>query len=400
MRVLMCSTSGRGHFMPLLPFARALRDAGHELLVTAPESAADMVAGSGMDHWPCADIDRSQLAPVPANDDGAERQRAALAFADLGPRAALPGILAAIDTWHPDVVLREVAELGSLVAARSRAVPVVQLLYGLSSAIDDVAGVAPLVSRWSGGFGVPGEELVSVLADLPSLSLLPASYDLLPRVPHGAIHRYQVRPEAAGQLPDWWPGNADPLVYVSFGTEAHRFPFARAALRHAVEALAALPVRLLVTIGEYGEVGDWVPLGGNVRVERWVPQHSVLQAAAAVVCHAGSGTVLGALQAGVPLVAIPLFADQPDNAGRIEAAGAGMRVGAAPDGTVDHAALRAAVSRVLTEQEFRDRAQHVARDIAALPLAGDAVSLLEAMASTPRPARLASTAGPADCPGG
>jgi UDP:flavonoid glycosyltransferase YjiC (YdhE family) len=200
MRVLMCSTSGRGHFMPLVPFARALRDAGHELLVTAPESAAAMVAGSGMDHWPCADIDRSQLPPVPADDDGAERQRAALAFADLGPQAALPGILAAIDTWHPDVA------------------------------------------------------------------------------------------------------------------------------------------------------------------------------------------VLGAARAGVPLVAIPLFADQPDNASRIEATGAGIRVGAGPDGTVDHATLRAAVSRVLTEQEFRDRSRDIARDIAALPPAGDAAFLLEAMASTPRPA--------------
>jgi UDP:flavonoid glycosyltransferase YjiC (YdhE family) len=50
----------------------------------------------------------------------------------------------------------------------------------------------------------------------------------------------------------------------------------------------------------------------------------VVAEAAAVVCHGGSGTVLGTLSAGVPLIVVPLFADQADNARRVEAVGAGL----------------------------------------------------------------------------
>lgn len=87
----------------------------------------------------------------------------------------------------------------------------------------------------------------------------------------------------------------------------------------------------------------------NVHVERSVPQQEVFPHAAAMVCHGDTGTVLGALAAGVPLVVVPQFADHPDNAERVVAIGAGLRVGV--DGTttpVDTAALRAAVARVLS----------------------------------------------------
>jgi len=50
----------------------------------------------------------------------------------------------------------------------------------------------------------------------------------------------------------------------------------------------------------------------HVHIARWVPQADVLRHARVVVCHGGSGTTLGALAAGVPLVVTPLFDDQPD----------------------------------------------------------------------------------------
>jgi UDP:flavonoid glycosyltransferase YjiC (YdhE family) len=101
----------------------------------------------------------------------------------------------------------------------------------------------------------------------------------------------------------------------------------------------------------------------------------VLPRAAAIVCHGGSGTVLGALAAGVPLVAVPMFADQPHNARRIAAVGAGL---ALPN--PDAGALRAAIECVLADADHRRVARQIADEIATLPTTDDAVDVLVAMA--------------------
>jgi UDP:flavonoid glycosyltransferase YjiC (YdhE family) len=74
--------------------------------------------------------------------------------------------------------------------------------------------------------------------------------------------------------------------------------------------------------------------------------------------------VLGALAAGLPLVVMPLFADQPNNAARVADVGAGI---ALPARVVSPADIRGALSRVLEDGSFRSAAQRVAAEIAALP---------------------------------
>src|SRR6187399_460901 len=63
-RVLCATTANDGHFGPLLPFARALADAGHEVRVAAPASYAGMVARAGFVHEPFADAPRELIGPV------------------------------------------------------------------------------------------------------------------------------------------------------------------------------------------------------------------------------------------------------------------------------------------------------------------------------------------------
>ena len=94
--------------------------------------------------------------------------------------------------------------------------------------------------------------------------------------------------------------------------------------RAALDELADLPVRVLMTIGRGGDLADLGPLPANAVVERWVPQAEVVSHAAVVVCHGGYGTTVGALSAGVPLVVAPLFADQGRNAARVAEVGAGL----------------------------------------------------------------------------
>ena len=64
MRVLACTTAGAGHFGPLVPFARACADAGHEVAVAAPESFADQVTAAGFEHHPFADAPAEAMGQV------------------------------------------------------------------------------------------------------------------------------------------------------------------------------------------------------------------------------------------------------------------------------------------------------------------------------------------------
>ena len=115
--------------------------------------------------------------------------------------------------------------------------------------------------------------------------------------------------EEPKELPDWWPGRGDqPLVYVTFGSVAGQFPQALPAYGVALSAVAGLPVRVLLTVGRDLDLGALPDTPDNVHVEPWVPQQDVLAHASAAVVHGGSGSTLGALAFGVPLVVIPLFA--------------------------------------------------------------------------------------------
>ena len=49
----------------------------------------------------------------------------------------------------------------------------------------------------------------------------------------------------------------------------------------------------------------------NVVLRDFVPQHEVFPHVSAVLCHGGSGSILGALAAGLPLVVAPVGTDQP-----------------------------------------------------------------------------------------
>ena len=98
----------------------------------------------------------------------------------------------------------------------------------------------------------------------------------------------------------------------------------------------------------------------NVRVERWVPQASVMPHARAMVSHGGTGTVRAGLAAAIPQVVLPLFADQPDNAARIDELGAGIALDQSRKG------MAAAVRTVLADP-LRRPAAAVAADIRALP---------------------------------
>jgi UDP:flavonoid glycosyltransferase YjiC (YdhE family) len=169
--------------------------------------------------------------------------------------------------------------------------------------------------------------------------------------------------------PDYLTDDGRPLVYVTLGTVRNHSP----VLRPAVEGLAALPVRLVVTVGPDGDPAVLGTQPDNVHVERWVHQPQVLEHASVVVSHAGSGTFLGALALGLPQLCLPQAADQFRNAAGGGRSGSAL-VLAPPDATGE--AVAGAVTRLLSEDRFRRNASVVAGEIRHLPSPEDVVGVL------------------------
>jgi UDP:flavonoid glycosyltransferase YjiC (YdhE family) len=387
MRVLFASTAGAGHFGPLVPFARALRRAGHEILVAAPMSAQARVERAGLPFISYADPLERELAPVHARIRAAALEQAnEIVLGELFPRvrsgAGLPGVELAMDAWRPDVVVRESCEFASAVAAEAREIPVVRVgAFQLAMEALTVRTAAPAVDDLRAWAGLEPDPAGERLAASPYLTLTPASFEL-PGVPEPArTLRFH---DAAPPLRAVRSAGEAPLVYLSFGSVAATVGYYPGLYRAVIDALADLPIRLLVTVGEAADPAELAPLPGNVRAERWIPQAEVLAEADAMVGHGGFGTTLGALLAGVPQVVVPLFADQPYNARRVADLGAGLAVEAQ-----DPARIRAAVERLLAEPTFRHAAGRVALEAQALPSIDEAPAWVEAFAARARGERAA-----------
>ncbi|MET1113357.1 MAG: nucleotide disphospho-sugar-binding domain-containing protein, partial [Comamonas sp.] len=114
---------------------------------------------------------------------------------------------------------------------------------------------------------------------------------------------------------------------------------------------------------------------GATAVTGFAPQRAALARADVVVTHAGLNTVLDALEAGTPQLALPIAFDQPGVAARIAHAGTGLKL-LAPLASV--AALRRALRRLLAEPGFAERSRGLGQEITASGGVQRAADLMEA----------------------
>ena len=170
--------------------------------------------------------------------------------------------------------------------------------------------------------------------------------------------------------PPWLEQLPRPLVYATMGTVFNR-PESFAPL---VDGLATAGVGALLTVGRNVDPSKLGDVPANVRVERFVPQAQVLGSCAAVVSHGGSGTLLGALAAGLPLVLLPQGADQFENAARCERAGAAVVL--EPD-EVTGDAVAAAVRLVLSEPAYAAAARRIAAEFEQMGTPAEAAAAVE-----------------------
>lgn len=179
------------------------------------------------------------------------------------------------------------------------------------------------------------------------LVLTSAAFDYPVSLPANVRHVGKMVDEGSASpwKPPWRAADGRPIILISLSTLAQG---QSEVMRRILEAAAALPVRAVVTLGPSLDPSRF-SAAPNIKLETYVPHTAVLPHVAAVVTQGGLGTVMKALAHGLPLVCIPILGDQHDNAARIVARGAGVRL--SRNASVQQ--IRTAILRVLAEPRFR-----------------------------------------------
>jgi hypothetical protein len=386
MRILgACSLGGAGHWRPLSDVLLSCQSLGHGVIVVGPAGISDMVRRDGFEFVPGGEPPEEAIAPIREQLRTATRAEASVLgnrelFGRLASNALRPRVEALVDSWAPQIVLRDPCEYASAVAALSRAIPSLQVAISLAEAEWSAIGIAsPALEELEPG-------LSAHVRSSPYITRFPEHLDTSP---FPRTIRYRESASAIDvALPDWWAASSLPLVYLTMGTVLGHMTAAADVFRCCLEAVGELPIRVLLTVGKHFDSGLLDDVPANVHVERWIDQQTVVGHSSVVVCHGGSGTVLGAWAAGVPLVVLPSFADQFANAKLVEDNGLGRRVDIPPsdlstdtERTRASRLLRNAIVEVLTVDSFRQASMKMARRIAATPTVTEALSIHLAVAN-------------------
>ncbi len=177
-------------------------------------------------------------------------------------------------------------------------------------------------------------------------------------------------------LPEGLAGRPGRLIYLSLGSLGSADI---GLMQRLVDVLGRTEHRVIVS---KGPLADQIALHDNMTGEGFLPQPAILPQVDLVITHGGNNTVTEALHHGKPMIVLPLFWDQVDNAQRIAETGFGVRL-PAYDFADDE--LTTAIDRLLADEVLGQRLGAVSRRLRADPGTVRAADLIERLAITGEP---------------
>ena len=176
-------------------------------------------------------------------------------------------------------------------------------------------------------------------------------------------------------LPGAFTSGERPLIYFSLGSLGSADV---ALMNRILSVLARLDVNVIVSMGP---LHDEIELADNMFGAEFLPQTKLIPLVDLVITHGGNNTVTESMHFGKPMVLLPLFWDQYDNAQRVHEMGFGRRL-ATYDFSDDE--LIGAVTEILADDALRARAAAAGERIRARDGLRRAADLLEELAVTGR----------------
>ncbi|MFF0310273.1 glycosyltransferase [Streptosporangium sp. NPDC004379] len=152
--------------------------------------------------------------------------------------------------------------------------------------------------------------------------------------------------DAEFELPEPLASRDGALVYFSLGSLGSADV---ALMQRVIDVLATTPHRFIVSKGPLHEE---IKLADNMWGAETLPQTTILPMVDLVITHGGNNTTTEALHFGKPMILLPLFWDQYDNAQRVHELGYGVRLGTY---TFTDAELTGALERLLGDTALRER---------------------------------------------
>ncbi|MCB9435662.1 MAG: glycosyltransferase [Anaerolineales bacterium] len=421
-KILISALPAKGHLNPLVAIGLALVEQGHEVMFATDERYRAQLQRVGLPlealPYPDGAVDTTiKMFEKPAHWMAQLRRKPPESYFFDHLDLLTKGLIDTIRRYQPDALLTDLNFYAGSVAAEACNLPyatycaIVAALntpdappYGLG--LDWVPSghwqrwlwpILNLPVRWilwrhdrllnpvRRQFGL--EPVRGGLLDhSPYLSLVPTTetYEYPRRdLPRQIMYVGPVTSSQRGEVHDdfpwkWFDHDMRPTVYVSMGTIVG----GQQVFQEVIEAARGAAWKAVLAVGMGTDVSQFVNVPDNVLIRNFVPQLEVLKRVDAVVSHGGNNTVTETLMHGLPLVVIPFSADQPESAGRIKAAGVGIRM---RPGLAQRVRLRRAIEAVLTDPHYQEAAQRVQQSYARCNGTQTAAALVGRLAVTGQP---------------
>jgi zeaxanthin glucosyltransferase len=411
-RIGILSFSSPGHFYPLTALGRRLQSRGHEVVYFQVADLERPIRAAGLEF---RQIGREDFPPgslrVRDEELGKLKGLAALRCGLRGIRRKAMMLFrdapAAIRDEGVDSLIVDQIEMAGGTVAEHLGLPFVSVAVALPINFDPssppvnfpwshrsgvvarlrnragnaatewiFSGVLRTINRQRRAWGLPpARDINALFSRLTQVTQLPAALELPGRRLPPHFQHTGPWTDAEGRAPVDFPWScldpARPLAYASMGTLQNGI---LETFRMIAEACAGLDLQLVISLGGGQDPALLGDLPGDPVVVGYAPQLELVRRSALTISHGGLNTALESLARGVPLVVLPVAYDQPGVGARVEWSGVGRSI---PVGRLTVARLRDAVSAVLGEPAYRERAGVLQSSIEAADGLNRAADLIE-----------------------